>query len=385
MKNKLIKGEDCMRKRSVIMLLVVVMVMSVCLSACGEKQPETTAPVTTTTKAAENSQTTEKEVEYPYICTALRSLSNPFHQMVIKGMEIYAAAVGIPSDHVLTITHDNDTQKLLSDMEALITKYNGNIVFQVDPNQKSDLIAIAELCEENKVYWASIWSIPDEIEITDYDHWVAAINFGDYESGYLSAKTLFESMGGEGEVWFLNGTTGHASATSRREGVQQALDEYPNIVVVGEEDCTWEKTKGYNSASNAVTAFPNLEGIWSSNDNMGIGAIEALRAKNVVGKVVVAGVNAIPDMVKAIVDGEAVATISTDPLWQGGITLAMCVDSYLGKYDPSSVDAAHRYWLAKVKLITKENAQGYIDSYINGTPSFDYTDYFADKYVSGGR
>lgn len=372
----------------ILSVLLIAGLLCVAIASCTPAPEEEVSEVVAEAPSAEEETaaeevTTEETPEYPYICTALRSLSNPYHQQVIQGMELYAEKMGIPKDHVLTITHDNNSEKLLTDMKALITKYDGNIVFQVDPNQKSDLIAVAEMCEDAGVYWTSIWERPEEVKVTDYDHWVAAINFGNFESGYLSAKALFESMGGEGEVWFLDGTKGHAAAESRRDGAEQALAEFPNITMIGYEDCGWEKTKGYNSANNAITANPNLAGIWAANDNMAMGAIEALRAKNLVGEVGVAATNAIPDMITAISEGEAVATISTDPLWQGGMSLAMAVDAYLGKYDPTTVDEDLRYWLAKVVLIDQSNVQDYIDNYLNGTPDIDYSDYYGDKYVSG--
>jgi ribose transport system substrate-binding protein len=323
--------------------------------------------------------------QYTYLCTAIRSLSNPYHQQVIAGMKLYAKSMGIPDEYVLTITHDNNTEKLLRDMQALIAKYDGNIVFQVDPNQMSDLISIAEMCEEAGVYWVSIWKRPDEVKVSDYDHWVAAINFGDYESGYLSAKSLFESMGGKGKVWMLDGTYGHASALLRRNGANQAMKEFPGITLAGYEDCSFEKTKAFNSINNAISANPDLGGIWGANDNMAVGGIEALRAKGVAGKVKVAGVNAIPPMIDAIRAGEAVATISTDPLWQGGITFAMAIDAKNGKYDPKKVGEDRRYWLASVLLITSANVEDYFKNYINGSPKFDYSDYYAGKYIGGAE
>lgn len=368
-----------MKKLTALFLCAIF--LCVCLAGCGAND---TSP---SNEQGEETQQTEVsgEEDFPYLCTALRSLSNPYHQQVIQGMELYAKAQGIPEDKCLVITHDNNTEKLLNDMRTLIAKYDGNIVFSVDPNQKSDLISIAELCEENKVYWASIWERPDEVKVSDYDYWVTAVNFSNFESGYLSAKALFESMGGKGKVWFLDGTTGHAATISRREGADKALEEFPDIELVGYEDCSWEKTKGYNSANNAISANPDLGGIWAANDNMAMGALEAIRAKNLVGKIKLAGVNAIPDMVQAISKGEAVATISTDPLWQGGITLAMCVDAKMGKYDVASVDEDYRYWLAKVDLIDQNNVQSYIDDYLNGSPEYDYSDYYAGKYISGAE
>ena len=327
--------------------------------------------------------TKNDEPQFTYLCTVIRSLSNPYHQQVIDGMRLYAKAMGIPDEYVLVLTHDNNTEKMLRDMEALITRHNGNIVFQVDPNQMSDLIAIAEMCEREKVYWVSIWSRPAEVQVSDYDYWVAAINFGDFEAGYLSAKALFEAMGGRGDLWILDGTFGHAAATMRRNGVNQALSEFPNIRLVGFEDCGWEKTRAFNSANNAITANPNLGGIWGANDNMATGAIEALRAKNLAGQVKVAGVNAIPPMIDAIMAGEAVATISTDPLWQGGIVFSKALDAKRGIFDFKSLGEDRRYWIASVVLIDTDNVEDYFNNYLNGDPSIDYSDYFGGKWVRG--
>jgi ribose transport system substrate-binding protein len=330
--------------------------------------------------SGEGSKSDEK---YTYLCTAIRSLSNPYHQQIIEGMKMYAKAKGIPDEYVLTITHDNNTEKQLRDMQALITKYKGNIVFLVDPSQMNDLVSIAEMCEEAGVYWVSISRCPDGVRVSDYDHWVSAINFGEYEAGYLSAKALFQAMGGQGELWILDGTNGHANTILRRNGCEAAMKEFPGIKLVGYEDCQWEKTKGFNSANNAVSANPKLAGIWSANDNMAIGALEALRAKNLVGKIKIAGNNAIPPMIDAIRKGEAEATISNDPLWMGGICFAMAIDAKTGKYDPQKVDEDRRYWLSTVVLINSENVENYFNNYLNGTHNFDYSDYYAGKYLGG--
>jgi ribose transport system substrate-binding protein len=118
---------------------------------------------------------------------------------------------------------------------------------------------------------------------------------------------------------------------------------------------------------------------------MAIGGIEAVRAKNLAGKVKVAGINAIPPMIDAIRAREAVATISTDPLWQGGIVFAMTLDAKSGKYDIKKVDEDHRYWLSSVRLIDSDNVDDYFNNYLNGSPQIDYSDYYAGKYISGAR
>ena len=365
--------------RKMIALLVALLLCFGLLAGCGSPAPA--APATPTPSPGATPDGAGADDGHTYIAMVIRSLSNPFHQMVIRGVHMFAEYRGIPEEYVLILLHDGDSERLLRDMQAQIARTGGNIVFQVDPNQMSDLIPIAEIAEEAGVYWTSIWRRPDEIRVSDYEHWVSAINFDDFQSGYQSGRALFEAMGGEGELWVLDGTAGHAAAMARREGLDYALTHFPGITLVGAEDCGWELSRANASAGNAVAAFPNLAGIWSANDNMAIGAIEALRARGLAGEVKVAGVNAIPDMIDAIINGEAVATISTDPLWQGGIGMAMALDAKRGIHNHRALGEEYRYWLADVLLITTENAQYFLDNYINGNPTFDYTDYFGGKYL----
>ncbi len=67
-----------------------------------------------------------------------------------------------------------------------------------------------------------------------------------------------------------------------------------------------------------------MAAVWCANDSMAMGSLEALRAKGLAGKVPVAGADAIPEMLEAIKKGEAVATASTDPLWQAGRRFGNC-------------------------------------------------------------
>ncbi|HSV32369.1 MAG TPA: sugar ABC transporter substrate-binding protein, partial [Atribacteraceae bacterium] len=253
----------------------------------------------------------------PYLGTAIRSLANPYHAAWAKGAEMFAEWADLLEFNVIQ-TSEGSSEKQLNDIKALIARSGGNVVFSIDPNQSVDALAIAMELEKNEVYFLTFWNKPEEVNVSDFDYWVSHVTFDNRASGYNTAKILFDSIGGEGEVFALQGMLGNAAAIERWEGFQRALEEYPDIVMVDWQTAEWEKVKAYNHVSNALIAHPNIEAVWAANDNMGIGAIEALRAHNLAGTVKVSGVDAIPEMITAIQNGEAVATVSSDAYWQGG-------------------------------------------------------------------
>jgi ribose transport system substrate-binding protein len=88
---------------------------------------------------------------------------------------------------------------------------------------------------------------------------------------------------------------------------------------------------------------------------MAIGAVNALKAANMAGKVPVVGVDAIPEAVQAIKDGNMVATALADAVWQGGVGLAIGYCVLTGKIDVASLSNDKRSWFAKSTIVTPEN------------------------------
>ncbi len=78
-----------------------------------------------------------------------------------------------------------------------------------------------------------------------------------------------------------------------------------------------------------------IKGIWAANDDMGVGALEALRAEGLAGKVPVTGIDGIKLAVEAIIAGEFAGTVSWDPFWQGGMGLSIGYHAKTGKFDPA--------------------------------------------------
>src|SRR5690606_40559686 len=108
-----------------------------------------------------------------------------------------------------------------------------------------------------------------------------------------------------------------------------------------------------------------------------MGDLVVVRAVWIVGKVKVSGVDANPEMIDAIRRGEAVATVATDAMWQGGIGLSLAVQAARGEIDVASLPENKREWVADSILITQDNIEWYVENYVEGTPEYDWSDPYA--------
>jgi ribose transport system substrate-binding protein len=111
---------------------------------------------------------------------------------------------------------------------------------------------------------------------------------------------------------------------------------------------------------------------------MASGALEALRAEGLAGKIPVCGTDGIKLAVEAVKSGDMAATASWNPYWQGGMGLSIGYAARLGKFDVAKEPANHRDYNAKGILVTKDNVDDFLKNYVLSTPKVDWNDYWGN-------
>src|SRR5690554_5222176 len=79
-----------------------------------------------------------------YLVTSIRTVRNPYQAAVAKGSELFAKAMGM-EDRWILLQCDHDSLKQISDIQAVIARFNGKVVFYVDPNEAPDAVPIARI------------------------------------------------------------------------------------------------------------------------------------------------------------------------------------------------------------------------------------------------
>jgi inositol transport system substrate-binding protein len=137
-------------------------------------------------------------------------------------------------------------------------------------------------------------------------------------AGRFQGEAMGQLLNGQGGVAILMGKLDNEGAILRTQGNEDVFKEqYPGIQVLAKETGNWQRDQGLSLTENWITTYgSNLKGILGNNDEMALGAVEALRSAGRT-DVIVMGVDAIPDARTAVANGTLAATVLQDAVGQG--------------------------------------------------------------------
>ena len=151
------------------------------------------------------------------------------------------------------------------------------------------------------------------------------------------------------EVAILQGIMSIApAATASRAAMTRSTACGMNIVA--EQTAEWDNAKGQAVTENIITAHPNLKALFASNDNMAMGAIQALKGAKMLDKVMVVGFDGNPEAAEAILKGEMAISVAQRPANMGSIGVESLSKLIKGETLPAVVDTG-------AELVNKENAE----------------------------
>jgi ribose transport system substrate-binding protein len=309
-----------------------------------------------------------------WLGTSIRSLSNPYHALWKQGGEDFAASVDA-TGRLRTLLSEGDSARQLSEIRGLIARAGkGNVIFNIDPNEASDALPIARLCERAQCYFVTSWNKADDLHPWDFEYWVSHMSADDVAMGRQVAEALVRWMGGEGKVGAIVGLVGNTSSQGRLRGLEQVLAEHPRVELVQQDHGDWLPAKAGRVAAAMLAAHPDLQGIWAADDGMALGALEAVRAAGRLHQVGVVGIAGVEAAVRAVLAGDMVGTAGIDAVEQGGRGLAIAWHAKSGDLDVASLPRQHREFYFRTTLLTKDNAQEFLDTVIAAKGDRDWND-----------
>ena len=313
----------------------------------------------------------------------IRGLDNPYHANYAAGAKALGAALGLPVD---VLSSEGNSQKQFGDLKAEIAKTRGNMVVNVDPNEAPDVVPIAKMLEEAGVYWVNWWNKPDDVKVQSYPHWVAHIAFDAVEQGNFNAKELFKTFKtpNKGNIIAIQGMLSNNAAIGRFQGLQNALKEFPDVKLLQWEAADWDTNKAYEVTKQLLAAHPDVDGVWSANDNMAIGIVAALKEAGLAGKVLTCGTDGIPDAFDAIEAGNQASTEFMDSRYQAELGLSMALAAKQGKLDVKAIPDEHRAFLIAGIHVTRDNVKQFVEQTIKTMPTYDLKDFWS-KWVAATK
>ena len=267
--------------------LAAVMAMGLC--ACGsQKAAETTAaPAAAETTAApsqdekkeEAEETTEAQAssetaggEGYVVALCNYSIGNSWRAQMEQEFVAEAEklkAEGVVSEYYITNSNE-DINKQISDMQDLITKKVDAIVITA-----ASPTALAPVVEEAAEAGIKVVSFDNVVET---DEQVATVGIDEKEFGRIGAEWLVDKLDGKGKIVVLNGIAGTATDSLRWGGAEEVFKQYPDIEILGSANASWDYAQGKAAMESMLSAYPEIDGVWSQGGAMTQGAIDAFIA-----------------------------------------------------------------------------------------------------------
>ena len=239
------------------------------------------------------------------IVVMTRNSTNPY----MIGMWNGGAAAGKDLD-IEVITVAPATQDSIEEQVSIMETYieQGVDAFVIHPSDSKGIQSAVDLANENGIPVAAIGTCPATGAFmrggVDY-----------YMTGYLVTKELCEAAGGKGGVIILEGPSGVQNMEERLAGIKDALAEYPDMHIIASQTANCKRAEGMSVMENLLQGegvADDLAVVATCNDEMAIGASQALKAANISG-VYIGGADGNSDAAKAIQDGDLYCTYNTDP------------------------------------------------------------------------
>jgi ribose transport system substrate-binding protein len=248
---------------------------------------------------------------------------NPFYIAMLKGIEARAKEKGWT---VKVVSAQNDVARQINGVQDLIAAgVKGILISPIDAVATGPAyeaahkagIPIISVARGSASKYQTLHVAMDEVQI-----------------GREIAEWSAKKLGGKGEVALLRGPAGAATFDNLAKGYKETMAKYPNIKIVYEHDNKLSREEGLKLAEDAIVAHPNLALIYGANDDVALGAMQAVKAAGKTGKIIVTGMNGVPPALKAVKAGDIGLTVELNPVQWGRLGVDT-LDTYLkgGKLD----------------------------------------------------
>ena len=276
----------------------------------------------------DNSSNTKKEEKAKdgklKVGVSLSTLNNPFFVSIREGVE--EAAKDKDVETVITDAQ-NDSSSQNNQVEDLITQKVDLII--INPVDSTAISSSVKKANEANIPVICVDRSSDEGEIVSF------ISSNNIEGGKLAGEFILEKAGKDAKVIHLEGIPGASSTRERGEGFKKATDK--KIDLVASQTANFDRAEGMTVMENLLQAQPDVKAVFCQNDEMALGASEAIKAS---GKdIVLVGFDGNEDAINAVKEGTMTATVAQKPKEMGKIALETAVKYLKGEKVEEKVDS----------------------------------------------
>jgi ribose transport system substrate-binding protein len=240
------------------------------------------------------------------IGVALAQDDNPFYIAMLRGIRARAGELGWD---VAAVSSNEDKLKQINGVQDLVAKGVKGIL--ISPIDAVGVNAAYDAAAQAKVPIVSVARGSTSPNQTLH------VAMDEKQIGRDIAEWTAKSIGGAGEVAMLLGPSGAPTFRNLAEGYTEVMAKHPGIKIVFKSDGPLTRERGVKNTEDALVAHPDLKAVYCANDDVALGAMQAVLAANRAGKTLVTGMNGVPPALRAVKDGNLAMTVELNPVEWG--------------------------------------------------------------------
>ncbi|REJ10996.1 ribose ABC transporter substrate-binding protein RbsB [Halobacillus trueperi] len=303
-------------------LVVLLMSLSlVFLGACSLQPPEWAKPKG------------DKNPDDIKIGLSVSTLNNPFFVSMKEGVENEAAAQGM---EVVVVDAQNDAAKQINDVEDLIQQ--GVDVLLINPTDSSAISTAVQSANSLGIPVVTLDRSAEKGEVA------TLVSSDNEKGGEMAGEYLFDQLGEGAKVAELEGVPGASATRERGAGFHNIADE--KLDVVAKQTANFDRTEGLNTMENIIQGNPDIEAVFAHNDEMALGAYQAIQSSG--RDVLVVGFDGNDDAITSIKNGNLSATVAQQPEEIGKLAVQAGADVLQGEGVEDTIPVP-------LKLVTQES------------------------------
>lgn len=262
----------------------------------------------------------------PHIAVFTKNYTNPAYAAARLAADRVAAMLGASTRHFVPQTPDDAEQQIALIDAALEEPPDAFVFVPVHRSAVNDAIARINAVR------VPIFNIINRIATGDY---VTFVGSDDVALAMAVAERLVEKLHGRGNIAIIEGTPGAVTSKDRVAGFRQAIARSPDMAIVAQRAGNYQRDDARWAMEELLGDARRIDGVLAANDEMALGAIEAMEA---VGRMLpVVGVNALPEAIAALKSGALLATADFNAMKMSAIATEAAIRHLRGEALPRAI------------------------------------------------
>lgn len=287
-------------------------------------------------EAASTGEVANKDASALNLGVSISTTNNPYFVAMKEGVDKTAAETGVS---VKVTDAQNDAAKQADDVQNFISQNVDAIL--INPVDSDAIVPVIKAANTANI---PVILIDRGSNGGDVLTTVASDNV---EAGKMAADFIVEKLGQGAKAFELSGTPGASATVDRGNGFNEVAKS--SLDVLSSQSANFDRATALNTTQNMIQANKDVQVIFAQNDEMALGAVQAVKAAGLK-DVVIVGIDGQPDAHESIKAGEMTATIAQQPAKMSEIAIQAAIDFYQGK-------SVEKVTVSPIFLVTEETAE----------------------------